>query len=231
MAFSLATVAWAVVDYRRCLRRSLPQLSNMPSGLPTLIYLLYKLCTITSLVLSYSLLLALSIYSTIGLTFLWLLATTCVHLWETNFCSSRVLEPFYRAVIGVILLFTFFNVKGQDTKVPMIIYYIFHMVINVTTPVLLTLLKPGLTTTMFFTTAWVLIFAALTVGLLCLILYYVHYHPPGTTCSSGTMSLGTPTPSVADVVDGLENGVLERRQDVDSLNKIQTSRINNFLQF
>uniref|UniRef100_A0AAV2L8I0 XK-related protein n=1 Tax=Knipowitschia caucasica TaxID=637954 RepID=A0AAV2L8I0_KNICA len=52
MVFSFLSTAWALVDYRRCLRRSLPRISEMPSGLPTVVYLLYKLGTITSLLSS-----------------------------------------------------------------------------------------------------------------------------------------------------------------------------------
>lgn len=177
MAFSFFNIAWALVDYRRCLRRSLPHIREMPSGLPTAIYLLYKLFTITSHILSYTLLLILSTYTTIALTVLWLLATTWTHLLQTNFCSSRGLELLYRAVVGVILTFTFFNVKGQDTKVAMVIYYVFYFLINITAPVLLALLKPELQTASFLLTVGGLILGGLVLGLVCLVLYYLLLHP------------------------------------------------------
>ncbi|XP_044031525.1 XK-related protein 9 [Siniperca chuatsi] len=177
MAFSFFNIAWALVDYRRCLRRSLSHIREMPSGLPTAIYLLYKLCTITSHILSYTLLLILSPYSTIALTILWLLGTTWTHLLQTNFCSSRGLELLYRAVIGVILTFTFFNVKGQDTKVAMIIYYLFYCVINIMAPLLLAFLKPELQTATFLLTVGGLIFGGSVLGLMCLTVYYLLLHP------------------------------------------------------
>ncbi|XP_054479292.1 XK-related protein 9 [Anoplopoma fimbria] len=177
MAFSFLNIAWTLVDYRRCLRRSLPQIREMPSGLPTAIYLLYKLCTITSHILSYTLLLILSPYSTVAFTVLWLLATTWTHVLQTNFCSSGKLELLYRAVIGVILIFTFFNVKGQDTKVAMIIYYLLYAVVNTTAPLLLVLLKPELQTATFLLTVSGLIFGGSVLGLVCLVLYYLLLHP------------------------------------------------------
>ncbi len=177
MAFSFFNIAWALVDYRRCLRRSLPQIREMPSGLPTAIYLLYKLCTITSHILSYTLLLILSTYSTVALTVLWLLATTWTHLLQTNFCSSRGLELLYRAVVGVILTFTFFNVKGQGTKVAMVIYYVFYSLINIAAPLLLALLKPELQEAVFLLTVSVLILGASVLGLVFLALYYLFLHP------------------------------------------------------
>lgn len=177
MAFSFFNIAWSLVDYRRCLRKSLPHIGEMPSGLPTAIYLLYKLCTITSHILSYTLLLTLSPYSAVALTVLWLLGTTWTHALQTNFCSSERLEFLYRAVIGVILTFSFFNVKGQDTKVAMIIYYLFYILVNITSPLLLALLKPELSTTTFFLTVTGLISGGSVLGLVCLVLYYHFLHP------------------------------------------------------
>lgn len=177
MLLSFFNIAWALVDYRRCLRRSIPHIREMPSGLPTAIYLLYKLCTITSHILSYTLLLILSTYSTIALTVLWLLGTTWTHLLQTNFCSSRGLELLYRAVIGVILMFTFFNVKGQNTKAAMIIYYMFYSLINIMAPLLLALLRPELQKATFLLAVGGLIFGGSVLGLVCLILYYLLLHP------------------------------------------------------
>ncbi|XP_030612911.1 XK-related protein 9 isoform X2 [Archocentrus centrarchus] len=205
VAFSFFNIAWALVDYRRCLRRSLPHIREMPSGLPTAIYLLYKICTITSLVLSYSLLLILSVYTTVALTVLWLLGTTWAHLLETKFCSTRSLEILYRAVIGVILTFTFFNVNGQDTKVAMTTYYIFYTVINIMAPLLLALLKPELQTSTLLLTVSGLICGCSVLGLVCLTLYYSFLHPRGVWRE-------------ADEVDGLGKETKSTR------------RIRNFLQ-
>ncbi|GAA6217377.1 XK-related protein 9 [Lates japonicus] len=179
MGFSFFNIAWALVDYRRCLRRSLPHIREMPSGLPTTIYLLYKLCTITSRILSYSLLLILSTYTTVALTVVWLLATTWTHLLKTNFCSSKGLELLYRAVIGAILTFTFFNVKGQDTKVAMIIYYFLHSLINIMAPLLLALLRPETQTATSLLIVSGLIFGGSVLGLVSLMLYYLLLHPKG----------------------------------------------------
>ncbi|KAI3355240.1 hypothetical protein L3Q82_018097 [Scortum barcoo] len=192
IAFSFINIAWSLVDYRRCLRRSLPHIREMPSGLPTAIYLLYKLFTITSHILSYTLLLILSAYSAIGLAVLWLLATIWTQLLQTNFCSSRGLEHLYRAVVGVILTFTFFNVKGQGTKVAMVIYYMVSSLINIVALLLLAFLKPELNTTTVFLTVSGLIIGCTVLGLVCLVLYYFLLHPRENMCE-------------ADTVDGLRS--------------------------
>lgn len=205
MAFSFFNVAWALVDYRRCLRRSLPKIREMPSGLPTLVYLLYKLCTITGCILGYSLLLILSPVTAIALIVLWVLGITWTHYLQTTFCSSKGLEFLYRAVIGAILTFTFFNVKGQDTKVAMIIYYFFHTALNIIAPILLAFLKPDLQYATFFLTVTCLIIGGSLLGLLSLVVYYLRLHPEGKWRE-------------ADEVDGLGKETKA------------TKRIRNFLQ-
>lgn len=176
MAFSFISIAWSLVDYRRCLRRSLPHISEMPSGLPTFVYLLYKLCTITSLILSYSLYLILSAYSTVALSIVWLLMTIWTNTLQTNFCSSRALEMLYRLVVGVILTFTFFNVKGHNTKVAMGIYYSTFCLINIASPILLALVMPHFNETTILVVD-ILILGGIFLGLFCLVLYYVRLHP------------------------------------------------------
>lgn len=177
MAFSFLNAAWALVDYQRCLRRSLPHLQEMPSGLPTLIYLLYKLSTITSHILGYALLLVLSVYSAVGLGVLWLLGTVWANCLRTDFCSSRGLEFLYRAVVGVILTFTFFNVKGQGTKYAMIAYYVFHSFINWLSLVLLHILRPDLLMPRVLLCISLLIAVGSLTGPLCLWFYYQRLHP------------------------------------------------------
>ncbi|KAJ8279737.1 hypothetical protein COCON_G00068030 [Conger conger] len=56
VAASFFSIAWATVEYRRSFRRSVPHVKEMPSGLPTAVYLSYKLFTIASHILSLSLL-------------------------------------------------------------------------------------------------------------------------------------------------------------------------------
>lgn len=177
MVFSFFNLAWSLVDYRIWLRKSLPQSRELPPGLPTVVYLLYKLFTITSLILSYSLLLILSIYSTVGFTSLWLLGTIRAHLLQTDFCNTGVLELLYRGVIGSILVFTFFNVKGQNTKWEMTIYYFFWTVINFSTPLLLFFLKPELKTIKFFWVVSGVIYGGSLLGLISLVSYYRFLHP------------------------------------------------------
>ncbi|KAF3835920.1 hypothetical protein F7725_028478 [Dissostichus mawsoni] len=177
MSFSFLTVSWALVDYRRCLRRSLPHVREMPSGLPTFIYLLYKLSTIISLILSLALLLLLSPFTSVFLTFLWLLGALYTHLKGKKFCTSMEMELLYQGVIGVILIFTFFNVKGQNTRVEMVVYYVFHGVLNILAPVLMALLRPEMLTFSLLLAVSGIIFGGAVLGMVSILLYYLLMHP------------------------------------------------------
>ncbi|XP_077480629.1 XK-related protein 9 [Stigmatopora argus] len=176
--FSFFNIAWSLVDYRRCLRRSLPHVQEMPSGLPTAIYILYKLFTIGSHVLSYSLLLILSPYCVIALTaILWFLGTLWSHVLGTNFCTTRRHEIVYRIVVGFILTHTFFNVKGKDTKRDMAVYYIVYSFVNMASPLLLGSFKPEVQTEMFFQVISGLIIGGTALGIVFLLSYYRYLHP------------------------------------------------------
>ncbi|XP_055784037.1 XK-related protein 9-like [Salvelinus fontinalis] len=179
MVGSFINIAWAIVDYRRCLRRSLPQVREMPSGLPTFVYLLYKLLTITSHILSLSLFLILSPYSTLGMAVVWLAGTLWAHWVRTDFCKSKGLERLYRIIVGVVLVFTFFNVKGQDTRWPMAVYYVLFTLVNFSGPLLLVLVRPESNDTDYFWPVTLLIFGGTVLGLACLLVYYTVYHPRG----------------------------------------------------
>ncbi|KAF7213941.1 XK-related protein 9 isoform X1 [Nothobranchius furzeri] len=202
LAFSFCNIAWSLVDYWHCLRKSLPNVKDKSSRLPTAVYLIYKVCTITSIILSYSLYVTLSIYSTVGITIIWLLGTTWVHLLQTNFCSSRCLELLYRAVVGVILIFSFFNAKGKNTKEVMVVYYVFYSLVCVTAPLLLAFLKPEMRTAVFLWTVGGLIYGGLLFGLLSLHMYYRFLHPPTSNANEENGLSNQSRDDEADEVDG-----------------------------
>lgn len=203
---SFLTIAWATVDYQRCLRRSL-KMEEIVFGLPTVVYLLYKLFTITSRVLSIVLLTIVNVYFTLALVaVVWLFGTIWAFRQQTNFCKSKYLEMYYRAVVGVILVFTFFNIKGQNTQVPMAVYYILYVLQTAGILILFWCVKPSLTEVFLIVT--ITITVTIILGLICLVLYYLYLHPKKHV------------PNVADEIDGLEAGPTRE----------QSSRISRFLQ-
>ncbi|XP_030623409.1 XK-related protein 9 [Chanos chanos] len=174
MALSFLNIAWSTVDYRRCFRRTLPHLKEMPSGFPTVVYLLYKIFTITMRIISITLFIVVNSLSLLGLAFIWLLGTIWACVVDTNFCESTKLEILYRGVVGVILTFTFFNVKGQNTKLPMTVYYVLYILQNVSAPVVLFAFNSE---TEYFSAVTITIVLLNILGLVFLGFYYSLLHP------------------------------------------------------
>ncbi|XP_072533486.1 XK-related protein 9 [Salminus brasiliensis] len=177
MVISFINIAWSMVDYCRCLRRSLPDTMEMPTGFPSAVYLFYKVLTISARILSLTLLIMLNIYNILAFALIWLVGTVWAHVLKTDFCTSRCLEYFYRATVGFILIFTFFNIKGKNTKVSMTVYYIFSSLQNFSAPILLFLIKPETLTAEFFLPTMTFILVANMMGLVFLVLYYTALHP------------------------------------------------------
>ncbi|XP_061095976.1 XK-related protein 9 [Conger conger] len=174
VAASFFSIAWATVEYRRSFRRSVPHVKEMPSGLPTAVYLSYKLFTIASHILSLSLLVMLDRYCTSVFAILWLCGTIWAYKCETDFCTSRSLEWFYRGIVGVILIFTFFNVKGKNTAVVMTVYYGLYTCQSLAVLLLFYFLKS--LPAALLPVALVITGSKLA-GLICLCLYYAFLHP------------------------------------------------------
>ncbi|XP_062841914.1 XK-related protein 9 [Trichomycterus rosablanca] len=208
MAVSFLNVAWSVVDYWRCLRRSLPGTNEMPRGFPTLVYLLYKILTISARVLSFTLLIMLSTFSILAMAFIWLVGTVWAYVVGTDFCTSRCLEQLYRCIIGVILVFTFFNVEGKNSRKAMSLYYTLSTLENLAAPVLMWLFDPRSEQVDFFLPVTVFILMANVMGLLFLVLYYSALHPMHRQ---------------ADELDG--------RRQIMNANNVSPGRIERFLMF
>lgn len=198
MAVSFLNVAWSIVDYWRCLRRSLPNTKEMRGGIPTVIYLLYKTLTITARILSLTLIIMLSSWNLLVLGSLWLAGTVWAHMIKTDFCTFQCLEELYRAIVGVILVFTFFNIKGKKTKKQMSIYYVLSTLHNFSAPLFLFLFMPKTMESDFFLPVTVFILTSNTMGLGFLILYYKALHPGNRVESDavdGMVTLNTNNPS------------------------------------
>ncbi|MBN3295224.1 XKR9 protein, partial [Amia calva] len=171
---SLLSIAWATVDYQRCLRRSLHHKKEMAAGLPSTVYLLYKLLTVTSRLLSITLLTLLNYYYAFALAAVWLLGTVWAFVQKTDFCTSKHLEVLYRFVIGLILIFTYFNIKDQNTKTSVIIYYVFQVLQTSVILVLVFFLNPS---PAYVLPISITIGSTLSLGVIFLILYYKFLHP------------------------------------------------------
>ncbi|KGL85979.1 XK-related protein 9 [Charadrius vociferus] len=174
---SFCGISISTVDYQVSLRKSLPDKDEFPV-LPKLVYLFYKLLTITSWILSISLITRLSVKSSvILLTFLWICGFTWTLKQHTAFCKSKKMEYLYRTVVGIILIFTFFNIKGRKTKVSISIYYATHTVVTLGILFVYMFWKPSIIKDIHFTIVSILTIVSLVLGIIFLVVYYRHFHP------------------------------------------------------
>ncbi|MEE6527870.1 hypothetical protein FKM82_029580 [Ascaphus truei] len=178
IVISMCSVSWSTVDYQMSLRKSLPGKKGISVGFPMITYVLYKLFTLTSWILSIVFLLVCSAYIfTALLTLLGIVGLGWAWKQQTEFCKTKGMEILYRMVVGIILVFTFFNVKGQRTKLHISVYYFVRVFATTGILTLCFYLKPSLTHTLFFAVLSFLVVIALGLGIISLILYYGVFHP------------------------------------------------------
>ncbi|XP_065524498.1 XK-related protein 9 [Lathamus discolor] len=174
---SFCGISFSAVDYQISLRKSLPHKDEFPV-LSKLVYLFYKLLTITSWILSITLIMLLSVRSSvILLILLWICGFTWTVKQHTTFCKSKKMEYLYRTVVGIILIFTFFNIKGRKTKVCICIYYATHTVVTLGILFVYLLWKPSIIKEISFTIVSILTILSLVLGIIFLVVYYRHFHP------------------------------------------------------
>ncbi|NXU38345.1 XKR9 protein, partial [Drymodes brunneopygia] len=174
---SLYGISLSMVDYQISLRKSLPEKVEF-HVLSKLIYLFYKLLTITSWILSISLITLLSVrISVILLIFLWICGFTWTLKQHTTFCKSKKMEYLYRTVVGIILIFSFFNIKGRRTKVCISIYYATHTVVTLGILLVYMFWKPSIIKEMCFTIVSIFTILSLVVGIIFLVVYHSCFHP------------------------------------------------------
>ncbi|KFQ51321.1 PREDICTED: XK-related protein 9 [Nestor notabilis] len=177
LIMSFGGISFSTVDYQISLRKSLPDKDEFPV-LSKLTYLFYKLLTITSWILSITLIMLLSVRSSvILLILLWICGFTWTLKQRTTFCKSKKMEYLYRAVVGIILIFTFFNIKGRKTKVCISIYYATHTVVTLGILFVYMFWKPSIIKEISFTVVSILTILSLALGIIFLVVYYRHFHP------------------------------------------------------
>ncbi|KAM6318456.1 XK-related protein 9 [Aegotheles albertisi] len=170
-------ISISTIDYQISLRKSLPDKDEF-HVLSKLVYLFYKLFTITSWILSISLITLLSVRSSvILLMLLWISGFAWTLKQHTTFCKSKRMEYLYRTVVGIILIFTFFNIKGRKTRVCIYIYYATHIVVTLSILFVYVFWKPSIIKEMHFTIVSILTILSLSFGIMFLVVYYSYFHP------------------------------------------------------
>ncbi|XP_011796321.1 PREDICTED: XK-related protein 9 isoform X1 [Colobus angolensis palliatus] len=175
---SCCAISWSTVDYQVALRKSLPDKKLLNGLCPKITYLFYKFFTLLSWMLSVVLLLFVNVkIALFMLLFLWLLGVIWAFKKNTQFCTSVSMEFLYRIVVGFILIFTFFNIKGQNTKCPMSCYYIVRVLGTLGILIVFWVCPLTIFNSDYFMPISITIVLTLLLGILFLIVYYGTFHP------------------------------------------------------
>ncbi|XP_051879354.1 XK-related protein 9 [Pristis pectinata] len=175
---SCMSISWATLDYYAALKKSLPDQRKLTCGFPYLMYFLYKLLTLNARILLITLLAMINIIAMIGyLCVLWLIMIIYVFVQKTKFCTSMIQEVIYKAVVAIILVFTFFNIKDKNTRIVMIIYYTIRIIETGGVLVFCWFLKGFMVDKSYSLPVSITIGLSLILGIICLVLYYSFCHP------------------------------------------------------
>uniref|UniRef100_A0A670XU97 XK-related protein n=2 Tax=Elapidae TaxID=8602 RepID=A0A670XU97_PSETE len=178
IAMSFCSISCATVNYQIVLRKSLPDKNEFGGIFCKLIYLFYKLMTLTSWILTIVLLSMLSIIGSIVLLiFLSFGNLSWVLKQNTDFCKFKSAEYVYRMIVTIILICTFFNIKGENTAIVQSVYYIFRIIVTVILLSLCGYWKSLLDEKIYLSALIIAVVIFLTLGIISLIIYYTLFHP------------------------------------------------------
>ncbi|CAL8299010.1 unnamed protein product [Lota lota] len=123
VAASTTSIVWMVVDYHRCLRSFLPDKANQGRG-SAAVYFLWNLLLIAPRVAAVALF-ASVLPGCVGAHFLLLWPALALWAWlqQTDFMDSAGGEWLYRATVGLIWYFSWFNVTEGRTRGRSLIYH------------------------------------------------------------------------------------------------------------
>ncbi|KAM7373482.1 hypothetical protein PAMP_008330 [Pampus punctatissimus] len=177
IAASTTSIAWMVVDYHRSLRSFLPDKAKQGWG-SSLVYFLWNLLLIAPRVA------ALALFSSvlpgyIGVHFLIMWFVFVLWAWrqKTEFMDSVGGEWLYRATVGLIWYFSWFNVADGRTRGRSIIY---HSFITTDGGILLATwwcYRDPVLTESYAAALLIMLPLTYVLGLLFKALYYCCFHP------------------------------------------------------
>ncbi|XP_041664674.1 XK-related protein 8.3 [Cheilinus undulatus] len=177
IAASTTSIAWMVVDYHRSLRSFLPDKAKQGWG-SSLIYFLWNLLLIAPRVAALALFASvLPGYMAAHFLMLWIVFVLWAWRQRTDFMDSISGEWLYRATVGLIWYFSWFNVAEGRTRARSIIYHTFITTDGVILMVTWWCYKDPVQTESYALALFITLPFIYLVGLLFKTLYYCCFHP------------------------------------------------------
>ncbi|KAM4624595.1 XK-related protein 4 [Polymixia lowei] len=178
-AASLVSLAWALASYQKALRDSRDDKKPI-SYLAVIIQFCWHFFTIAARVITFALFASVfQLYFGIFIVLHWCVMTFWIVHCETDFCISKWEEIVFDMVVGIIYIFSWFNVKEGRTRCRLFIYYLVILVENVALSTLWYLYRSPHATDTFAVPALCVIFSSFLTGVVFMLMYYAFFHPNG----------------------------------------------------
>ncbi|CAJ1083122.1 XK-related protein 8.3 [Xyrichtys novacula] len=177
IAASTTSIAWMVVDYHRSLRSFLPDKAKQ-GWCSSLIYFLWNLLLIAPRVAALALFASvLPVYIAVHFLLLWIVFVLWAWRQRTDFMDSASGEWLYRATVGLIWYFSWFNVAEGRTRARSIIYHTFITTDGVILLVTWWCYRDPVQTESYDLALFIALPFTYLLGLLFKTLYYCCFHP------------------------------------------------------
>ncbi|KAM6919348.1 LOW QUALITY PROTEIN: XK-related protein 4 [Xenentodon cancila] len=178
-AASLVSLAWALASYQKALRDSREDKKPI-SYLAVIIQFCWHFFTIAARVITFALFASVfQLYFGIFIVLHWCIMTFWIVHCETDFCISKWEEIVFDMVVGIIYIFSWFNVKEGRTRCRLFIYYLVILVENAALSALWYLYRIPDNTDAFAVPALCVIFSSFLTGVVFMLMYYAFFHPNG----------------------------------------------------
>ncbi|XP_029381429.1 XK-related protein 4 [Echeneis naucrates] len=189
-AASLVSLAWALASYQKALRESRDDKKPI-SYLAVIIQFCWHFFTIAARVITFALFASVfQLYFGIFIVLHWCIMTFWIVHCETDFCISKWEEIVFDMVVGIIYIFSWFNVKEGRTRCRLFIYYLVILVENAALSALWYLYRSPHTTDAFAVPALCVIFSSFFTGVVFMLMYYAFFHPNGPRFGRSLSSQG-----------------------------------------
>ncbi|KAL7851655.1 hypothetical protein AOLI_G00220110 [Acnodon oligacanthus] len=230
-AASLVSLAWALASYQKALRDSRDDKKPL-SYLAVIIQFCWHFFTIAARVVTFALFASVfQLYFGIFIVLHWCVMTFWIVHCETEFCITKWEEIVFDMVVGIIYIFSWFNVKEGRTRCRLFVYYLVILLENAALSTLWYLYRIPASTDAFAVPALCVIFSSFLTGVVFMLMYYAFFHPNGPRFgrSSSLTQLDEASAAFAMPSEGATNSLRSNRggtlaRDADREAKYGTER-------
>ncbi|KAM5212143.1 XK-related protein 4 isoform 2-T4 [Hipposideros larvatus] len=178
-AASLVSLAWALASYQKALRDSRDDKKPI-SYMAVAIQFCWHFFTIAARVITFALFASVfQLYFGIFIVLHWCIMTFWIVHCETEFCITKWEEIVFDMVVGIIYIFSWFNVKEGRTRCRLFIYYFVILLENTALSALWYLYKAPQIADAFAIPALCVVFSSFLTGVVFMLMYYAFFHPNG----------------------------------------------------